>query len=485
MQWTTLIMALLVTLAACGSSGDTSDPDWGSEPAEFFEALSRAYAEDDFYGVLDFYAASAEIENPRGDIRGSGPVADLLRWNSGDLTQDLQALHLGERETLSLVQWPERGGLGAIISRIDDNLIAGESVFTLAATLGRSQRASLDVISIYDGLYRAYAEAWSTGSIDDLGRLYASNATVRDSLAGIRVDDQDALYGLADGQSAVVAAEISGEDLPDGAQPLYLGPSEFGQDPQRAIGVYQVTDAEGCERQVAVRWQLEEGLIVEEERYQEVASFRLCAPTELGGGWWTELALPGPSDEVVTGVVRTSAGQEVAIHNGSPRLEALVLEGLARFSVAGISEPRLDSVTFEPSRGCDGVSGKVADEDGARDLFLCLYERELCAGNTTCQVPLLSVRVAVLHELGHAWMLDQVTDSTRTELLELTGRETWRGNNVPWGERGVEYAAEVLAWGLAEEAIPMVRLGVPPCEELTAAFELLAGTAPLRADCGA
>jgi hypothetical protein len=486
LPWTTGMTGLLVTLAACGSSGVSSDSEWGSEPVEFFEALSAAYAADDFYGVLDFYAVSAEIENPRGDIRGGGPVADLLRFNSGDLTQELQALHLGENETLSLVQWTERGGLGAIVSGIEKNLIAQETVFTLAASLGRSQRASPDVISIYDGLYGAYAEAWSMGSTDYLARLYAPDAAVRDPLAGIEVEGHDALFDLADGRVVVTAADLSGEDLPDGALPVYLGPSEFGQDPRRAVGVFRVTDAEGCERRVAVRWQLEDGLIVEEDRYEEVASFRLCAAGELPAGFWTEMVLPGPSDEAVTGVVRTAAGQEVAIHNGTPRLEALVLEGLARYSAAGITEPLLDSVTFEPSRGCGGVSGRVADDDGARDLFLCIYERDLCAGNTTCQVPLLSVRVAVLHELGHAWTLDQVTDDTRAALLDLSGRETWRGENVPWAQRGVEYAAEVLAWGLAEEAIPMVRLGAPPCEELTAAFELLTARTPLRdpADCG-
>jgi hypothetical protein len=51
-------MGLLVTLAACGSSDDATEADWGSEAVEFFEALSDAYAADDFYGVLYFYAAS-------------------------------------------------------------------------------------------------------------------------------------------------------------------------------------------------------------------------------------------------------------------------------------------------------------------------------------------------------------------------------------------------------------------------------------------
>ena len=58
LRWTMGFGGLLVTLAACGSSDDATEPDWGSEPVEFFEALSDAYAADDFYGVLYLYAAS-------------------------------------------------------------------------------------------------------------------------------------------------------------------------------------------------------------------------------------------------------------------------------------------------------------------------------------------------------------------------------------------------------------------------------------------
>lgn len=477
---------MTVALAACGSPNEPAEPPaWGSEAVQFFGELSQAYAASDFYGVLDFYSASAEVALWRGDNKGGGPISDLLRWNSGDLAQELLALHLGKSATVTLVRWPNADELGAIASTIEEGLIAGETVFGLAASLGRSLRASPTVISTYEGLYAAYTEAWTSGQSSHLARLYAPEATVRDELSGIEAVGLNAITELAPPGNwmAVTAAEVTGEQAPAGALPLYLGPSGFLTDPQQAVGVFRVADENDCVRQLAVHWVLENGLIMSEHRYQEVESFRTCTGDELPAGWWTGLGLPGPSDKVVTGSLRTTGAQNVAIHNGTPRLEELVQWGMQRFEDAGLAEPRVDSVTFEPSRGCEGVSGRVDDADDSRRLFVCIYQQDLCPGNPSCAEPALGVRVAMLHELGHAWMLDHVSDETRSLLLELSDRETWRGEGVPWADLGVEYAAEVLAWGLAEEAIPMVRLGAPPCAELAAAFELLTAVPPQRGDC--
>jgi hypothetical protein len=84
----------------------------------------------------------------------------------------------------------------------------------------------------------------------------------------------------------------------------------------------------------------------------------------------------------------------------------------------------------------------------------------------------------MLHELAHAWLLDHAGDSTRAEVLVLSGREVWADESVPWVDRGGEYAAEVLAWGLADEVIGLERLGGPPCEQVAAVFQLLTGRMP-------
>jgi hypothetical protein len=184
-------------------------------------------------------------------------------------------------------------------------------------------------------------------------------------------------------------------------------------------------------------------------------------------------------------LLRTAQGNEIAIRNGTARLEGLVRYGLERFAAAGLDEPALDTVTFEPSRSCADRSGRVLDSVASTDLFLCMYESDLCPVNARCSTPTLSARVAVLHELGHAWMIDQVGDETQRQVLEVSGREAWASLEVPWSERGVEYSAEVLAWGLLDQAIPLARVDAPPCEELRTVFRLLTGVDPLRtaADC--
>lgn len=479
------VLALMVALNACAPSDEAAESTpWGSEPARYFEGLALAYTDGDFYGVLDFYAASAEVEKWRGAVEGGGRVSDLLRWNSGDLAHDLEALHLGGEGALTLVLRPRSGDQEAIASTVDVGLIARETVFDLAASLRRSLRASPDVIATYEGLYEAFAEAWSSESADLRSRLYATDAAVHDALSAVDATGREAIVGFASSDTwrTIANTAHSGSEVSAEGPSVYLGPRDYAQDPQRAVGVYEVTDSAGCTRQVAVHWILEAGLIVEEHRYSEVESFRRCAMGPLPVGWWTDLALPKPSDQVVTGIVRTVAGQEIAIHNGTVRLEEFLEYGLERFVAANLGEPRLDTVTFEPSRSCVDRSGRVVDDDASRDLFLCMYESDLCRGSGECTMPTLNARLAVLHELGHVWMLDRVGDEEQGQLLEASGRETWEGQDVPWTERGVEYGAEVLAWGLLDQAIPLVRFGAPPCAELSAVFQVLTGVPPMRDD---
>ena len=482
------VLVLMVALTACVSSDEAADSaSWGSEATAYFDELSQSYHDNDFYGVLDFYAASAEVEKWRGAVRGGLPVSDLLRWNSGDLSQELESVHFGGEEALTLVLWPRSGDQGAIVSAIEDGRIARETVFELTASLDRSLRASPDLISAYEGLYGAFAKAWSSDGTDYRARIYGPEASVHDALSGIEVSGRDAILGMrsSGNWSTLANTDHSGGEASAEGPSVYLGPRDYAQDPQRAVGVYEVADAGDCKRQVAVLWILADGLIVEEHRYAEVESFRRCAASPFPTGWWTDLPVPEPSDRVVTGVLRTAQGNEVAMRNGTARLEGLVRYGLDRFAAAGLDEPELDTVTFEPSRSCADRSGRVLDAGASRDLFLCMYESDLCPVNARCSTPTLSARVAVLHELGHAWMIDRVGDETQRQVLEVSGREAWASLDVPWSERGVEYSAEVFAWGLLDQAIPLVRVDAPPCEELTTAFRLLTGVDPLRtaADC--
>lgn len=477
-------LCLVIAVSSCTTASDaTNSGVWGDESVAYFDQLAEAYRANDSYGVLDFYAPGAAIEMWRGDNRGGWPVPELLIWNSSDLGLAVESEFLGGSEALNLVLWPNSGRRGAVVSTIEDGRISQEVAYEVGASLVRSLRALPATAATYETLYVAYATAWSLGEGSGVEALYAPGAVIHDDLVGVTNADIGSLMD-SDAESVWESATVS--EVDDGGRgfedrALFLGPAEYGEDPGRAVGVFKVTDSTGCEQQVAVRWTLEGGVIVEEVRYREIESFRSCSRVSLPEGWWTGLSLPPPSDQVVTGTLTTPSGREIDVHNGTKVLEDLLMWGLGRYQSAGLPEPRMDTVTFQPSRRCEGRSGRVLDDGNRRELFVCMYESDVCTRlERPCDSPATAVRVAFLHELGHAWMIDNLTDEMEQHLLEISGRDVWDDHDVPWVDRGVEYAADVLAWGLLEEPLAMVRIGAPPCIELAAAYGALTGEAPPR-----
>jgi hypothetical protein len=475
--------ALVVLAVACSANdGAQNDAPWGTEAVSFFEELAVEHSDNDFYGVLDFYTPSAYIEKWRGDLQGGAQVAELLRWNSGDLDQEILGVYLSSQGALTMVSWDATNEMGAVVSTIHGGLIEAETVFDLAGPLARSLRASPDVVAAYEGLYTTYAGAWSGGDADEVAALYAPTAVVSDPLNGLVIDGPGSI--AASGAPGMAVESYSDKDTAETITPVFLGPVAYGHDPGRAVGIFDVTDESGCVHHMATVWHLDGGLITAEDRYHDVETYPDChAPTP--EGWWTGLARPSPSDEVITGVLRTPAGREVHVHNGTPLLERVLKDAMARYDAAGLPEPRFDTVTFEPSRECIGRSGRLIQSEGLRNLFLCLFESDLCPATGACQEPTLAVRGIILHELAHAWTLDHVNDDLQSQFLELVGLEEWHpGDDLPWAEQGVEYSADVMAWGLLDRPARMARIGNPSCQELTAAFSLLTGVEPLQ-DCGA
>ncbi len=475
---------LVISLSACGSSdASTSSATWGDEAEAYFQQLSQAFTDDDVYGVLDFYSAEAEIADRTSDFLGATvPVSDWLASHRADLSRDLLDVHLGADQAVSLVAWPGSGDFGAIVSDMDTGLIDRDTILVDLGSLERSLRASPELAGIYQGLYTSLAQAWSTGNTDLASQWYAPGATVSDPLGGVEAAGWEAIARLVKSSSerweSVSIETIAGEQAADNrGTALFLDPISYGRDPQRAIGLYRF-ERDGCSFRTAVLWVLDGGEIVDEYRYPELESFRRCTSIDLIDGWWTGLRLPEPRDRVVTGTIQAAGGRVIEIRNGSERLDGLVRWGLEQFVGAGLARPQVDSVTFEPTRRCEGVFGRVDSDQTSRDLVLCIYEQDLCGSPETCDVYPLAIRAGMLHELGHVWLLDHTDEDLRAEVLELSGRDVWAADEVPWVERGVEYAAEVLSWGLNDEEIRLERLGDPPCEQLAMVYEVLTGDPP-------
>jgi hypothetical protein len=479
-------VVLLTALAGCSSGQrEVASAEWGAEAVVYFDRLADAYKSNDVYGILDFYTPVANIEKWRGDNRGGWPIPDLVKWNSGDLGVDVVSVHLGDAAALTLVRWPSSSDLGAVVSEIDGGRIDREVHFDLGSSLEQSLRALPATIGTYEDLYAAYAVAWTADDQASIAGLYEPGAHVQD-VVGVGapvpfeevVDDTTGLRW-----DPIQASDVFGDTVAMDGPAVFLGPIEYGSDPQRAVGIYLVTDADECEYQVAVRWNLEDGHIVDEQRFHETESYRACADADPTDGWWSGLALPAAVDQIATGSVATNDGGMIEVRNGTPTLVGLFEWGLGRFAERGLPPPIINTVTFEPSRSCEGLSGRVIDDGTARNLYVCIYDSDVCTNAETCTSPAPSARITVLHELAHAWMLDHVDGGTVDDILALSNRTTWDDRGAQWSDRGVEYAADVMAWGLLDEALPMVRIGAPPCTELAAAFTLLSGAQPVSDRC--
>jgi hypothetical protein len=159
---------------------------------------------------------------------------------------------------------------------------------------------------------------------------------------------------------------------------------------------------------------------------------------------------------------------------------------MARFEAAALTAPSIASVTFDvdthaPQCSVDRRTGLTIDLGDSSQLFVCLAEDDACEGEgCTGFVP--SARLLVLHELAHAWMHRQLDDATQRAFMDQMGLEVWSSAEVPWYDRGVEQAAQVIAWGLMDEPIELIRLD-RSCEQLVESFHLLTGGQPPRAGC--
>ena len=175
----------------------------------------------------------------------------------------------------------------------------------------------------------------------------------------------------------------------------------------------------------------------------------------------------------------TQTGQVVELSNATNELVALLDWAFARFELAQLVEPPVGSITFASAMpGCTGRSGWAEPDLGHVDLTICLPEDKMLRRINGIVVTTPG-KLCVLHELSHAWLLQYATDQYQFEFLEHSGLDLWYGSELAWHERGVENAAETLAWGLMDRILPMIRISDPPCESLRQGFRILKGTGPV------
>lgn len=149
-------------------------------------------------------------------------------------------------------------------------------------------------------------------------------------------------------------------------------------------------------------------------------------------------------------------------------LEA-VAWGRSRFLAAGLVPPRVRFVFHDDTERCRLRRGLFNPD--TRTIDICNLNRE-----------------TLIHELAHAWVDSNVTETARAEFTRHRGLEVWNDHSVPWAGRATEHAAEIVAWGVEEESrliswiepdgdhlLRLLTIPDSTPEELAAAFQMLTG----------
>ena len=475
-----MILALACASCARSDTGYDGDTPWGQEAVDLFDGVAQDLTDADRNaaarsfsdrGVLDLrawggevYAGRLQIAEALGRIALIDERADFVdpTW----LDVDAEQLFVGARE--AVVRFDARYLSGRVpwvqLFAVGDDAVASSRVYT--ESLGHVGPPSYWTYPPDQPFYDRYVDVWSSGDPDRLDEVYARSVVVRDALGGESWVGLDALadeMGSARGIERGPWPELFRFDV---------------LDRHEQIAVFQLGG--GCPALEARRWVFDDGLIVDETRYVHVPSVRRCEGSA-GDGWWTGFAAPD-SEEFAVDTVEIG-GRSIAVVNARGAQIELIRWLFGQYAAGALDQPDVAAVWFPPSVDCELSEGiaKPADDrfELGHTVTLCFDADELSSGWPNRR---WSPHVAHqgLHELAHVWMYDHLDTRDQHAFLERVGLDSWRDASVFWPERGVEVAAETIAWGLAEPGDAEYLIEPPPdCAELTARYVMLTGREPL------
>ncbi len=470
-------ITLGLACASCARSNTTSDPGrpWAQEAVELFDSVARALTAPEGYatagyfsdrGVLDLRAWGADVYAGQMQIADLGPFSD----STGEVHIDIRVgqLFIGARQ--AVVRFDALGTLGEVtwsqLYEIGDDAVSSSRLYT--EDLGRVRPSERWTYPPEHPFSDRYVEVWSSGDPARLAEVYARGVVVHDALGG---ESRVGFDALAEEMEA--ARAIDRGPWPERFR------FDVG-DRHEQIAVFQLGGS--CPALEARRWVLEGGVIVDETRYVHVPSVRRCEGSA-GDGWWTGFEAVA-SDEFAVETLEIG-GRSIELVNARVSQIELIRWLSDRYAAAALDRPDVAAVWFPPSVDCELSEGIATPADDRFELghtvTLCFDADELSSAWPDRR---WSSHVAHqgLHELAHVWMYDHLGERDERAFLERVRLDSWRDANVFWPERGVEVAAETIAWGLAESAQAEYVIGPrPDCAELTARFVMLTGRHPLTA----
>lgn len=362
-------------------------------------------------------------------------------------------------------------------------------------------------------LTAAYISAWGSGDPDAMRALYAPDATLTASLDGTHADGVDAIIDLSEREATPLHATTAADTFPPAVlatdpdlsadSPVVAYTSTSG--PLGRVLLLLGSDAH-CPGSRAVALNVDDQQrVVDEQRFTSIASVRACAdPGRLPDGWWTGLPLPLPFADRPTGRLSSDAGP-IDIRNGTPAADEMIAWALARFTLAGLPPPTVTSIVFDPldDRCGSKVTGFTEWTSTTSRILICFdsagIDRQEVAsladpsatGEAAADTPpdtdiaFRNHGPLLLHELSHAWMAVHTDEATKSSFMALVGTANWNDHRDPWEKRGVEWAAQLLTWGLVGRPDMLLFLGdEPPCPLRADAYRSLTGRAPLTTCAG-
>jgi len=116
------------------------------------------------------------------------------------------------------------------------------------------------------------------------------------------------------------------------------------------------------------------------------------------------------------------------------------------FANAGFHVPVLQVEFHADDEACKGNWGlHVKTTDGLSTIHVCYtHERSLPQQ--------IGRQVTLLHEVAHVWVDQNVTAEQLDAFMELRRLAEWDGDAAAWADLGAEQAAEILLWGLTDDA---------------------------------
>lgn len=153
----------------------------------------------------------------------------------------------------------------------------------------------------------------------------------------------------------------------------------------------------------------------------------------------------------------TQQAARLSVHNATAEDLGRLGEAVQAFATADLELPALD-VWFHTDLGLCG------EHYGVFRATPESWEIRICSSD---------IASVYEHELAHAWVAANIDDAQKSAFMNLRDLEHWADRDVPWNQRGTEWAAVVIQQGLS--GLPLPPALSDEAKSRLESFELLTG----------